>query len=316
MTEDELCQLLIQPERPALDFKLTYWDSNAAMVHDILCMSNSIANGPRYLVLGVEDKTRRIDGVNADPNRKNSQQITDTLRGAGINHVPNIEVKTVMIDGKDVDLVIIHHSANAPYFLAKDKQERGKCVRAGVVYTRDNDCNTEIDKSASEQVIEWLWLNRLTTKIRASLGPIGGNGPSHDQILLAEFLSTFPAETFLNFFRQQNFGDAFSFSRMQELAVLAYDWAEVTREFHSNDIEQLKLTLVSTAKDFYNEAMVRTSGVSGGNLLSVYSDSARAHYDRRPDFVIEDAEILNAKSKLIVSSYEEFVRAAKRKLTP
>lgn len=40
-------------EGPWWDFKQTYHQNNAALVHDILCMANVLHDGDRYLIFGV-----------------------------------------------------------------------------------------------------------------------------------------------------------------------------------------------------------------------------------------------------------------------
>ena len=50
-----------------------------------------------------------------------------------------------------------------------------------------------------------------------------------------------------------------------------------------------------------------------GEIASVFSDSLRAT-GPRPDWVLEEARILNEQSRLFVSIYEGFVRLCREKL--
>ena len=53
--------------------------------------------------------------------------------------------------------VIARHRFNNSLFLLKDKKAEQMTVRAGVIYTRDNDVNTPIDSTANPLQIERLW---------------------------------------------------------------------------------------------------------------------------------------------------------------
>ena len=66
-------------EGPWWDFKQTYHQNNAALVHDILCMANVLHDGDRYLIFGVTDKGL-ITGVPEDSKQLNQANLIDLLR--------------------------------------------------------------------------------------------------------------------------------------------------------------------------------------------------------------------------------------------
>ncbi|MNW33017.1 hypothetical protein D3C74_99720 [compost metagenome] len=102
-------------------------------------------------------------GVENDENRKNQQQMIDFLKSkrfvSGIR--PRVELRTLMLAGHEVDVLIIKNSTDTPYFLTEDFSDNGRKVRANYIYTRVGDTNTDIDKSADINNIEYLWKKRF-----------------------------------------------------------------------------------------------------------------------------------------------------------
>lgn len=163
ITIDILEELLNHSESDYLDHKKHYWTNTTDLIHDILCMANSLAKEKqRFMVFGVEDATKDICGVENDSNRKTKQNITDTLRNAGINNVPHLELKTISYKQHQIDVLIIYPSpAILPYLLSKDHRNGKKMLRNGVIYTRNNDTNTPMDSSATPEQMAQLWLKRF-----------------------------------------------------------------------------------------------------------------------------------------------------------
>lgn len=154
------------------DFKECHHEDKATLLHDIICLANNRADRDAYLILGVRDKTFQIMGVEKDPHRKNQQNIVDFLseKGfAGQAH-PRVEVRTVRLEGHELDVFIIKNSTDVPYYLIEsytDKKynpnppKKGKTVRAFHIYTRIMDNNTPIDKNADIRDVEYLWRKRF-----------------------------------------------------------------------------------------------------------------------------------------------------------
>jgi hypothetical protein len=157
-----LRQLLSQDESYHLDFKERYWENRAALAHDVICLANSLVHREeRYLILGIEDDTKRIVGIENDPNRKNKQQITDLLKNARINNIPPLERHIVKTRGHKVDVITIRPGPTRPYFFTEDYSHNTKTVRAGVIYCRDNDTNTPLNRSATPEQMTQLWIERF-----------------------------------------------------------------------------------------------------------------------------------------------------------
>ena len=147
------------------DFKQEHYHDNVSLIHDIICMANTRANRDAYLILGIEDKTCAILGVENDANRKNQQMLTDILRhvpfAGGVR--PKVEVRTLTLSGHEVDVFIIKNSSEVPYYLDKDysKSNTNKRLRRFHIYTRVQDSNTPIDQSADFNDVEFLWKKRF-----------------------------------------------------------------------------------------------------------------------------------------------------------
>lgn len=144
------------------DFKEKYHSNKANLLHDIICMANNRADRDAYIIFGVSD-VYEIKGVEGDENRKTQQNVIDFLKSkkfsGGIR--PSVELKPLFIQGKQIDVLIVKNSTDTPFFLTEDYSDQGRIVRANYIYTRVGDSNTEINKSADINHIEYLWKKRF-----------------------------------------------------------------------------------------------------------------------------------------------------------
>lgn len=153
------------------DFKQCWHKDNADLLKDIICMANNTTTDmcDGYIIFGVEDKTYKIIGVDEDSNRKNQENIIGFLSSKlwSGEEIPKVNVKTIKIDGKEIDVLIIHNHDVTPYYLLKDYEknvgkEKDKTVlRAGVIYSRVGDRNTSSAECATKQATEFLWKKRF-----------------------------------------------------------------------------------------------------------------------------------------------------------
>ena len=115
MERDKMKRLLNQREGPKLDYKLMMPLSSEThkkeIAKDVIALANT-PGGRGYIVIGVRDKTREIEGVNPDdyPEEK-IQQIIQNRCDPPIA----ISVEHVEIDGKFLVVVIIYKSAARPH---------------------------------------------------------------------------------------------------------------------------------------------------------------------------------------------------------
>ncbi len=148
------------------DFKELPHENNASLLHDILCMANSIHQGDRYIIFGVTDPSSGTVVQGLTPNqadRKTQVQIVDFLRTkkfAGDTR-PQIELRTITLGQKELDILIIFDNYKKPYYLTEDYQQYGKKVMAYHIYSRTNDGNTPIAQSADVDTVENMWRQRF-----------------------------------------------------------------------------------------------------------------------------------------------------------
>jgi len=148
------------------DFKREPHENNASLLHDIICLSNSLHQGKRFLIFGVSDPNEGSDVVgltNGQNGRKTQVQFIDFLRAkpfAG-DFRPEIELHTIDINSKEIDVLVIFDNPVKPYYLTGDYKDRDKNIRANFIYSRTNDSNTPIDKSADIGKIEKMWKQRF-----------------------------------------------------------------------------------------------------------------------------------------------------------
>lgn len=152
-----------QAEGEYWDFKREWYSDNIDLLHDIICMANSMANRDCYIIIGVEDQSYQIVGVK-EQNRKNQQNIINLLhqkpRWAG-GYIPEVYVKTIEISECQIDVIIIKQSNNTPFYLtASYPSPKGK-LSAGAIYTRKGDTNTPKNETADLYDTELLWKRRF-----------------------------------------------------------------------------------------------------------------------------------------------------------
>lgn len=162
--EQEIQELIeLHAEGDYWDFKQQWHSNNANLLHDIICMANSPANRDCYIIIGVEDGSCNILGV-SDENRKNQQNVIDLLRQkpswAG-GYIPEVYVKTISIEDKEIDVVVVKQSDNTPFYLLEDYKKEGQPIYKGAIYTRKGDTNTPKTETADLHDTELLWKRRF-----------------------------------------------------------------------------------------------------------------------------------------------------------
>lgn len=157
-------ELLITSKREGdyWDFKEKHHSNRANLLHDIICMANNRADRDAYIIFGVSDDYE-VKGVEGQENRKTQQNLIDFLKtkkfSGGIR--PSVELKTLYIHNIQIDVLIVKNSTDTPFFLTEDYSDQGRIVRANYIYTRVGDSNTDINKSADINHIEYLWKKRF-----------------------------------------------------------------------------------------------------------------------------------------------------------
>lgn len=165
---NDLQSIIAQKESEWLDFKRGFHNNTAKLLHDILCLSNALHNGDRFIVFGVANN-KTVFGVENDSNKKTNGDIYDFLRQMHFNRIPQAELTFHPLNGHEIGLLCIKDSPHKPYVVQQDFQRDKTLVRAGVVYTRLSDTNIPHNESAPEDRIERMWKERLEYKHIKSL---------------------------------------------------------------------------------------------------------------------------------------------------
>lgn len=144
------------------DFKEKYSEKKADLLHDIICMANNLTDKDGLIIFGISDSFEVID-ITDDPNRKNQQNIITFLKSKSFagDIIPQIELKVVQVNGKNVDVLIVKNTDKVPYYLTEDYRDGEKVVKANYIYTRVGDTNTSINDSAKIDKVEELWKKRF-----------------------------------------------------------------------------------------------------------------------------------------------------------
>jgi hypothetical protein len=148
------------------DFKSEPHHNKSSLLHDILCLSNSLHKGDKYLIIGIEESENGVSVkglTKKQTNRKKQSNYIDFLRekrfAGGIR--PEVELQTLIIEGKEIDVLTILDRPFKPFTLTKDFRDNEIMVRAHHIYTRINDTNTPINESADLWIVENMWRERF-----------------------------------------------------------------------------------------------------------------------------------------------------------
>lgn len=142
------------------DFKQEWHKENERLLHDILCFVNTVHDRDCHLIIGVSD-IGEIVGVN-EKNRMKQANILDLLSNTAFagDNIPKVELNTIKIEDKEIDVITIFNSYAVPYYL-KSKSKKYNNIKEGYIYTRVGDKNTPINQNASIHHVEMLWKKRL-----------------------------------------------------------------------------------------------------------------------------------------------------------
>lgn len=151
------------------DFKRIWHESNADLLHDIICMANNIENRDAYIIIGVAN-SGELNDISTDKNRKKTEHLISFLRTKRFvgQFRPIVKVETLSIEGNTLDIIVIENTTNTPYVLEEDyvekkktQADKDKVIKQGNIYTRIQDTNTPVDKTADYDKAELLWKKRF-----------------------------------------------------------------------------------------------------------------------------------------------------------
>lgn len=138
------------------DFKQEWHKKTPDLMKDIICFANTVHDENCYIIFGVADDLK-IVGMTG-PRRKQADIIDalSNLRFAG-DVSPKISVETVIMNGVELDVLIIDNIERTPVYLNKDYGN----MKRGCIYARVQDRNTPDNGNADMEIIENLWRKRM-----------------------------------------------------------------------------------------------------------------------------------------------------------
>lgn len=167
-------KLSVSVENDYIDFKREWYTKDKLgtvnLVHDILCMSNSLSDSPeRYIIIGVEQDIitfeKTIYDVSTDKNCRQSSNIIQTLRNY-MSVIPKIELIRESINNKFIDIIkITPTNRDLPYVLnnvCEAQKDNGKkvSIKKDWIYSRNSDRNTPKDECCTKLELEELFARK------------------------------------------------------------------------------------------------------------------------------------------------------------
>ena len=170
--ENEISQL-IQTKREGgyWDFKQSWYEDKAELLLDIICMANNQEDRTAYIIIGIEDGSMKVLGVEDDESRIKLHDLSQFISAKHFAvYQPEIDLQKITLEGHEIDVIIIKNTNHTPYYLEVDftdakyhnKNPKGaKTVRQGQIYLRLNDRKAGTDCAAPYSCIEHLWKKRF-----------------------------------------------------------------------------------------------------------------------------------------------------------
>ncbi|WP_233458707.1 RNA-binding domain-containing protein [Celerinatantimonas diazotrophica] len=102
-----------------------------------MCLANIIYDCDHFIIFGVSDDYE-ITGLSENDVRYTQADILNFLRTKSFAYhkIPNVKLDSIIVDGKELDVLTIKNEDYKPYFLTRDETKQGTTVRAGTVYSR------------------------------------------------------------------------------------------------------------------------------------------------------------------------------------
>ncbi|MFL2124003.1 helix-turn-helix domain-containing protein [Marinilactibacillus psychrotolerans] len=166
MDYNKLESILYNGENDKVDFKKEWYDKTKKidLVIDIVNFVNTVHHDDCYIIIGVEDITNKVVGIDInDTHRLNTEKITDLIRNLPIanQYIPKIEVTEFVFNDKTLDIITIFNTTDTPVYLTTDYRKNGKTIGAGQIISRNQGTNTPINKTAPSNITEKLWKKRF-----------------------------------------------------------------------------------------------------------------------------------------------------------
>ncbi|WP_423455955.1 hypothetical protein [Ottowia sp. VDI28] len=144
-------------------------------------------------------------------------------------------------------------------------------------------------------------------------GAVAAQEPSHDQRLYDDLKATLGFEPAIRLLRDHDFGGPFQRKAIQPLFDFYETWDSPEKQFIDKELQAGLEALYKAAAELSDHLVEKTVPVGNGTFASVFSDSLRA-MGPRPEWVKEEARVLNEQAHLFVPLYEQFMLRCRDKL--
>jgi len=143
--------------------------------------------------------------------------------------------------------------------------------------------------------------------------PSAQKEPTHDQRLYEELKAILGFEPAIRLLRDHDFGGPFRRKAIQPLFDFYETWDSPEKEFMDKELQVGLAALYKAASELSNHLTGKTSPVGNGDFASVFTDNLRAA-GPRPDWVKQEARVLNEQASQFVPIYERFMRQCRDRL--
>ncbi|WP_090072427.1 ATP-binding protein [Cohaesibacter marisflavi] len=148
------------------DFKRIHHQNKGELIHDVLCLANAEHDGQRYIIYGVSDEDFSVVGIDRSQARSQADILdlfSSNQSKFAFDQYPDFHLETILIDEKEVDVLIIENHFKKPYFTT----QKIEGVRENFIYSRKLDRNTPQNRSAPPSDIERMWRERFGLNLSA-----------------------------------------------------------------------------------------------------------------------------------------------------
>lgn len=162
--KEKVVELLnMKQEGEYRDFKQCWYDDSKKedLLFDIINMANNVTDEDGLIIIGIENDTFKVAGVENDEKRRNTQNLVDFIFAKDKHFLggnrPIVRVENIELEEHTLDVIVIQNTMNVPYVL----EEKYRQIHSNHVYVRNQDSNTPKDQTAPFYVQEKLWRRRF-----------------------------------------------------------------------------------------------------------------------------------------------------------
>lgn len=155
---NRIAEILIEKgkEGEFWDYKQEWHEKISDLLKDIICFANTPHDEKCYFFFGVDDGGNVVGMKKERRKQADILEAIDNLWFAG-DCKPDISVESILINGVEVDVLIVNNTDLTPLYLKKNYGE----MMAGCIYMRTGDKNTPNRGMANISDIEKLWKKRF-----------------------------------------------------------------------------------------------------------------------------------------------------------